>query len=116
MKSSKNPDLLKARDEAKVALRRLAGPGERSAETVAASLRDRGITGLRRLGWTCPLARYLRQSLTRSLSVDYIMVNEKSVVLAKSAAADEDVRLLLPVWAREFIAAFDEGAFPDLVG
>lgn len=107
-----DPVLLEAREQARKALRSLA-PAGATADEVAVALTKRGIKGSRQLGFACPVAHLIRGDLDQKL---FVMVNRATVEIALSWESKESVMLRLPAGVAAFIAGFDKGEYPTLIG
>jgi len=95
----------------------LVGMGT-SPDSVARSLRAAGAVGVPKSNRSCPVALYLRASMGADPRIRSVAVGHCSLVIEINSPRDLrpagrlDVQLPKPV--RQFVAAFDEGRFPDV--
>src|SRR5207249_1673302 len=83
-----------------------------SADQVAQTLKAEGVQGIRNTVRTLnPIVRMVQKSLLlSSLGMDVMKRNSFRVVLLDGA----EIETALPQAIREFLDAFDQGAYPDL--
>jgi hypothetical protein len=83
-----------------------------SAAAVAGTLRASGIQGVRNTArFLNPVVRFIQQSLPSSfLDMDLTRPNTLRLKLQDGSSIDVD----LPAPVRDFLHAFDQGAYPDL--
>lgn len=77
-----------------------------TVEEVVEGLRARGIKGSPRSPWNCPLAHYLMDWFPHPAVAGDRLYPDRN---------DYDNHMTMPYVAMAFEAAFDSGAFPDLI-
>jgi hypothetical protein len=85
------------------------------ADTVAASLRERGVKGLVGMAEHCPIATLLRW--TYDADVDVIEVESDSIRFHCHGEGPYESMWIEPPppAVAEFIVRFDDGGYPDLI-
>lgn len=90
--------------EPEVVLEKLGALG--SSRAIAKFLEEEGVSGKLKGATSCPIANYVRRETGVSIAVS-----------AELWAGHPDAeRRPVPRWVGEFVARFDDGAFPALVG
>lgn len=92
----------------------LASLGE-TVDGVVTSLRSAGVRGTPTNAEQCAIAVYLRAVMTSDTRVRSVSVGNTSVMVAPDQRWRRSVAVPLPSPVRQFIEAFDERRYPDLV-
>ncbi|HXW34884.1 MAG TPA: hypothetical protein VEJ87_09930 [Acidimicrobiales bacterium] len=86
-----------------------------SVDAVVTRLRSAGVRGTPTNAEQCAVAVYLRAVMTSDNRVRSVSVGNTSVMIAPEQRWRRSVAVPLPPPVRQFIEAFDERRFPELV-